>query len=482
MAVDYDLVVIGSSPAGIYAAKRAVQLQARVALITQSEHHYFLPNDTLFNYSLSTIVKFRNSLENNAFVTAVTTVLPYSLSKSEDWIKETNRLVESLNSLSDLAALGVDVIVGKGEFYRLPRVGLKVKERELKSRSFLLATGSNFVPSFVDPNAPKDYLTLRDLDSNELGNLPQNIIIVGGEPLALELAQALTFFGKEITLIVKEDSILSPEDRDIRALMMAQLEANGMNIITDADVSQIKVIDNQKWLQAGDCALSADEIIVADYRQPNIAGLNLAGIDVKYNHQRVYVNEKLQTSNPNIYACGDLIGGYNLPNVAQYEAKVVIKNALFFPWYKVNYHTIPWSISTQLGLARVGLTEKKAKQKYKRIYVVRQYFNNIAQGKILDNNPGMFKLLINSQGEILGCSIFGDRAAELITIPALMMQQKINLDRNPMRGLTSVSIPHVYPSVVEILDNAIDDFYQQKIRENPKLLNRLRTWFSRRKS
>ena len=90
--------------------------------------------------------------------------------------------------------------------------------------------------------------------------------------------------------------------------------------------------------------------------------------------------------------------------------------------------------------------------------------------------------MISNQGEILGCSIFGDRATELITIPALMMQHKIKLDRNPMRGLTSVSIPHVYPSAAEIIDNAIADFYQQKIQENPQLLNRIRTWFSLRKN
>ena len=481
MTVDYDLVVIGSSLAGIYAAKRAVQLQARVALVTQSDR-LFLPNDTLFNCSLSTVGQFRSLLKNNSFIATDHNFSSFSLAKSRDWIEETNIAVQNLNSLSYLAALGVDVIAGKGEFYRLPSLRLRVKKRELKSRNFLLATGSNFAPDFVDSDVLKCYLTLRDLDSYKLGSLPKNIIIIGGEPISIELAQALSFFDKEITLIVKEKSILPQEDKDIRALMMAQLEANGINIYTDADVSQIKAIDNKKWLQVGDIALSADEIIIADYRKPNIAGLNLAGIDIKYDNQRIYVNKKLQTSNPNIYACGDLIGGYSLPNIAQYEAQIIIKNALFFPWYKTNYHTVPWAITTQLSLARVGLNEKQARQKYQKIYVIRQYFNNIAQGKIFDNNPGIFKLLISNQGEILGCSIFGDRATELITIPALMMQHKIKLDRNPMRGLTSVSIPHVYPSAAEIIDNAIADFYQQKIQENPQLLNRIRTWFSLRKN
>ncbi len=481
MAVDYDLVVIGSSLAGIYAAKSAVQLQARVALVTQC-NRFFLPNDALFDYSLGTVGRYNNLLENNYLISTKDTVNPISFSKAEDWIKETNTAVQSLNSLSSLAVLGVDTIVGKGEFYQSSNLELRVKQRIIKSRSFLLATGSNFAPNFTDSHGFKNYLTLRDLSSYELSSLPLSIIIIGSEPVALELAQALSFLGKEITLIVRETRILPQEDKDISALILAQLEGDGINVFTDCDVSQVKTIDNKKWLQAGNYALWADEIIVADYRQPNIAGLNLASIDVKYNNRRVYVNKNLQTNNPNIYACGDLIGGYSLPNVAQYEAKVILKNALFFPWYKTNYHTIPWAILTQPSLARVGLNEQQARQKYEKLYVIRQYFSNVAKAKIFDNNPGMCKLLVNRNGEILGCSIFGDRASELITIPALMMRHKIKLDRNPMRGLTSISIPHVYPTMTEILDNAINSFYQQKIKESPKLLNRLRTWFSWRKN
>ncbi|MGD1918459.1 MAG: hypothetical protein ACFCAD_05985 [Pleurocapsa sp.] len=177
-----------------------------------------------------------------------------------------------------------------------------------------------------------------------------------------------------------------------------------------------------------------------------------------------------------------MIGGYSLPNIAQYEAKVVLKNTLFFSCHKANYYTLPWAILTQPGLARVGLNEKQARYKYKKIYVIKEYFSDTVRATILDRNLGMCKLIVNSKSEILGCAIFGDRAEELITIPALMMQHKIKLDCNPMRGLTSISIPNIYPSMTEILERAIDNFYQQKIQDNPKLLNRLRAWFSLRKN
>ena len=129
-------------------------------------------------------------------------------------------------------------------------------------------------------------------------------------------------------------------------------------------------------------------------------------------------------------------------------------------------------------MARVGLNESQAKQEYgEDIYVVKQYFNNVTQAQILDKTTGLCKLLVRANGEILGCCLVGDRAAELIATIALMMQNKIRLDSNPMRGLTWVSIPTIYPTMTEILHQASNNFYLQKLQRSPKLLNRLRTCF-----
>lgn len=488
MAVDYDLVIIGSSWAGIYAAKNAVQLQARVALITQCDTKY-LPNDILINQSFSEIGRLNYQLWNNPFATASEITSPFvSLPEAKTWAKEFKLVMEATNSLANLAALGVDVIAGKGEFSPLPNLAFNVNQRKLRSRNFLLATGSNFVTKFDPSNTSDGYLTLRDLSQMKLSELPHNIIIVGSDPIALELAQSLTRFAKNITLVVRQPRILPQEDADISILIQAQLEAEGIKIYTNSKVSQIKIIDNQKWLQAGDRALSADEVIFADYREPNILDLNLAQVNVKYDYQRVYVNQKLQTTNPNIYACGDLLGGYSLPNIAKYEVNLILKNTLFFPWYKTNYYYLPWAVLTQPNLARVGLTEKQAKQQLtgkksnKKIYIVKQYFSNLAQAQISDQTTGVCKLVVRENGEILGCSLVCDRAGELITIIAMMIKHKIKLENNPMKGLTSCSIPSIYPSFSTILEQASRNFYQQKLQDNPKLLNRLSTWFSLKKN
>ena len=497
MAVDYDLVIIGSSWEGIYAAKNAVMLQARVALVTQCD----LLNDPLINCGIGEVGRLNYRLADNPFAIELPVDIPsFSFRQGIDWAKEVNEAVQGNNSLSSLAALGVDVIVGSGEFCRLPQLGFNVGKRKLRSRNFLLATGSSFKP---DLNiAPQDYLTPRQL--NRVNDLKQ-VIIIGGDPTGVELAQTLSRFDKQVTLVVRQPRILPQEDLDVAILIQAQLEAEGIKIYTNCPVTQIKTIDGQKWLQAGDRALSADEIIFVDCRQPNVLGLNLAGVGVKSDdalrplytkrypkgiryplgrdRQRILVDRKLQTTNPRIYACGDLIGGYSMPNVTRYEVNLILKNTLFFPWYKTNYHSLPWAIFTQPNLARVGLTQRQAIQQYgDDIYIVKEYFRNVTQAQILERTSGVCKLIVRENGEILGCSIVGDRAAELIAIVALMIRHKIRLDGNPMRGLTSLSIPVVYPSMAEILENSSQNFYYQKLRRNPRLLNRLRSWFSIRKS
>jgi len=476
MAVDYDLVVIGSSWVGIYAAQKAVQLQARVALVTSCDD-LFLPNDALMINTLRKIGCWNDQLANNPATKVSARV---SLATAKNRLNKVTSTIQAKNSLANLAALGVDVIVGQGEFCRLPHLAFQTAQRKLRSRAFLLATGANYVADFADQDA-NDYLTLRDLWQTDLENLGQNIIIIGGDPVALELAQILARFEKTVTLVTAQPRILPQEDPEFALLLQAQLEAEGIRLYLDSPLSQIKTIEGQKWVQAGDRALTADQVILADHRQPNIEGLNLAGVDVKYDRHRVYVNRKLQTSNPSIYACGDLIGGYSLPNIARYEANLILKNTLWFPWYQVNYQTLPWVISTQPTFARVGLTTKQAQKQYgDDLYLVTEYFQDLERSLIADSPTGMCRLLVRESGEIVGCSLIGERAEELITAISLMIQHQIKLESNPMKGLTSLSLPTIYLSESEIWQRVWNNYYQQKLQRHPQLLNRLRSWFSLR--
>ena len=474
MAVDYDLVIVGSSKVGIYAARKAALLQARVALVTQSE--LLLPDNTVIGKAIAEIGQWNYSLSNYASTISTEVV---SLAAAQKRAVKIDRAVQTYNSLADLAALGVDVIADKGEFCRLPQLAFETTKRKLRSRKFLIATGTNFVPEFDSQQDNKEYLTLDELWQTDFAYLGQKIIVVGGDPAALELAQTLVRFQKDVTLVTPQPRILPHEDAEVVLLLQAQLEAEGIKIYTNAPASQIKTIDGQKWLQAGDRALNGEQIIIADYRQPNIAGLNLKGVGVKCDRKRIHVNRQLRTSNPDIYACGDVIGGYSLPTMAQHEANIVLKNTLFLPFYRTNYNSLPWTIATVPNFARVGLTTKQAQAQYDDLYIVREYIADLDRAQISNCTTGMCKLLVRKNGEIVGCSLIGDRAEELIVSVSLMIRHKIKLYSNPMKGLTSASVA-VYPSMSEIWQRAGDNFYRQKLQRS-QLLNRLRSWHSWRK-
>ncbi|MGV2827049.1 dihydrolipoyl dehydrogenase family protein [Myxosarcina sp. GI1(2024)] len=482
MAVDYNLVVIGSSWEGIYAAATAAHLQARVALVTQSEAEY-LDNNSLVGHSINEVARWHYWQRKNPLAIAFDNLPNPCLTEARNWGRIVNATVNAEHSLASLAALGVDVILDKGEFCRLPKLAFTTSNRKLRSHKYLLATGAKFSVEPIDGIDRTNYFTLEDLwQMEDLETLPQRITIVGGSLLSLEVAQTLARFDKDITLVFKERRILPQEEPETSRLIQAQLEAEGIEILTDSPVTQIKEIAGTQWLQAGDRAIETELIFFGDRRIPNIDGLNLAGVEVKYNRDRLIVNSKLQTTNPDLYACGDLLGGYSMKNIARYEVNIALRNALFIARFKTDYYYLPWAIFIQPNIARVGMTEAQARINYRDLYVVKLDLNGVARARILGETTGLCKLLVNKNGAILGCTLICDRATELIGAIAIAMQHKIKLNRNSLAGLLEVNFPNVYPSLAEIWQQAAANYYLQKMQQNPILLNFLETWFSFRKN
>ena len=485
MAVDYDLVVIGCSREGIYAAATAARLQARVALVTQNIEDNSYLTESLFCHSLAQIAYFVNYNQKNTFgIYSQPKIWEFpELTKTRNWWQAVNSSLAEENSLHSLAILGVDIVYGKGEFCRLPEQALIVEKRKLRSRGYLIATSSYSVRESQAVIGDCGYLTLRDLyQKQDLSTLPSHLTIVGDSFDSLMTAQSLARLGKQVILILEEKRLLPSEDTEASILIQAQLEAEGVKILPNAFIEQSKILGEKKWLQAGNYALETDEIILTGKKQPNIQGLNLAGVGVNCNTNGITVNSKLQTSNPQIYACGDVLGGYYLSNVAQYEANIALRNALFLPWFKTDYTCLPWAILTQPNLARVGMTESQARQRYgDNLSVVRQYCKDTTHAQITGNTTGLCKLLILPQGEIIGAYLVGENAAELISAIALMMKSKIKLSKNTIQGLLKLDFPSVYPSFAEIIQNSAAAYQQQKLANHQNLQNWLATWFELRR-
>ena len=425
MPVEYDLIVIGASPEGIYAALTATSFNARVALVEKP----LASNQEISNRSLARLANLYHQYTTEFGLDSLGT--SFNLAQ----VKLATELILSAiaegHSPARLGNLGVDIIEGQSEFCRLPDLALMTKDRPLRARAYLIATGS--VPAIPYSSRLQEIGYLTPLSIWQEDNLlcfPKNLIVVGGTPSALELAQSFARLGKNITMVVEEQGILPQEDPEVSLLIQAQLEAEGVKIMTLAPLTQVKEIEGKKWVQAGTQALESDDILIAGVGQPNVDSLNLEGVGVKFGKDGILINEKMQTTNPIIYACGDVVGGYPLSHIACSEADMAVKNALFLPLFKVDYNSIPWTIFTDPQVARVGMTAIQARRCYgDEVKVVREYFKNIPLAQVLTKTTGFCQFMIGSRSEILGAYIVGSEAGELIGAIALAMRQKITLDK-----------------------------------------------------
>ncbi|PZV21649.1 MAG: mercuric reductase [Snowella sp.] len=353
------------------------------------------------------------------------------LAKTQNLVDTISKTDFQSDQLAVLAASGVDVILGSGYFSSSPQLSFAIDNRNLRSRSYLLATGS--IPSI--PQIPgleqAEYLTLSSLGQSQFDQSIKTWTILGATPNAIAFAQYLSSLKQRVIILTKNAHILPQEDHEIAHLLKAQLEAMGIQVITQVKIQEVKTVNSKKRIILEKQVIESDEILLTSEASPQTNSLNLNEVNVKFDQTRIFTNSQLQTNNPQIYACGSLLGGYNISEIAEYEAGVAVNNALFSTKINLNYSLIPYGFSLYPNFARIGLTEIQARQKSDtNIQIFKIYFNKSHnQTQLLDTITGICKLIINSKQEILGVHILENQAAELITLFALAIQQNIKLDQ-----------------------------------------------------
>lgn len=507
MTFDYDLVIIGSSPAAIYAAKTAARWQARVALVQpeSSQMNWLMPSSLYGRAAINLLdsrlgdtnwgkvdwgeVDWGKTKDNLGWSeSANQTQLPDSSFSGLSQLDRLNSIstgfesIREQNATAVLASAGIDVIAGNGQFIPKPRLAFEVNNRLLRSRAYLLATGSHpAIPSDIpELTAPNSLLRteIENFITRPISSIPKSLIVIGAEPRGIELAQTFARLGSQVTLIVPSATLLPAEDPEAAQLILAQLEVEGVDILLDTQVTQIKSIDNKKWVQAGDRAIDADEILLAAGYQPNIESLNLERVGVEYAEMseiraighHLQVNRKMQTTNPRIYACGEVAGGYSFPHVAECEARIALKNALFLPICKVDYSTIPWALFSKPQLARVGLTEPQARRRYgEDIVVLRKYFKSVTAAALRGETTGFCKIIARSNGKIVGVHIVGPEATELIHSFTLMIKNGIKVG-------AIASVPHIWPTLSEINRQTAELWQRDRLRPWQNFLEAFFNW------
>lgn len=507
MAFDYDLVILGGSLAARHAAAKAIHLGARVALVEPAAQNIHQ------NIELPLLrqVAFRH-LRTLVEQTEKAAVLGWPQSAVDDsarwetalvWLRETTEMIagnESVGySLTQLAASGVDVVLGEAAFHpesrrkrrsdssrssNYPPVVL-ANGRYLRSRKYLLATAAQTVIPNIEGLSATHYRTIDSFWQNPWTMLPRHLIVLGSDPRGIELAQLFNRLGSQVTLLIRGPQLLPDEDASTIALLQAHLEAEGVQILTQTQVTQARQIGDQTWIQAGDRALPADALLLATRMAANLTGLNLKAIGIE-EELNLRVNQKLQTRNPHLYACGDVLGGYALPHLAEQEADIAVNHALFGAFGRIfagvadrisdriNYRQIPWAMFTSPTLVRIGLTESQARAVYgKEVVVVQQSLQGLSRAQVQQETIGFCKLILRHNGEILGGHSLSPQAEEWMGAVALAMQHRIKLGAiDPAAFMSS--------SFAEILAQLIRQWQQQRLPSWQRDL--WESWFNARRS
>ncbi len=469
-----DLVVIGGGAAGLVVASVASQLGLKTTLIEADPH---LGGDCL-HYGC---VPSKALIQVGRVAATVRGAARYGLSARLEEVQLERvmaRVAEVIGTIQQhddperFRSYGCEVIFGRATFTGVDTVG--VEGRSLRARRFVLATGSSaFVPP-VEGLAEAGFVTNREMFA--LHDLPRRLAVVGGGPIGVELAQAMARFGSQVTIIQRGPRLLPREDEDVVVALQAQLAAEGITFLFDAELKRVSVEAGMRVLHCttpeGEQRLAADQILMAVGRAPNLQGLGLDAAGVAHDRRGVTVDARLRTSNPRIYACGDVCGPYQFTHMAEYQAGIVIANALFRMPKRVDYRVVPWVTYTDPELARVGLSEAEAREQGIEVEVQRFDFTANDRAVIEGESAGFVKLLLRrgprwrGGGRIVGAAILGRHGGELLPELVLAMRRGLRV------GDLAAAV-HAYPTRADAVRRGANRHFA------PALFGRLSRWLVR---
>lgn len=483
MSVEYDLIILGATPAGIHAAISAASLKARVALVTQGISSSSATEETHYHALLEvaqTVAQVRHNLAAPWWAMS-SAIAPLKWEAMHQWRQMVALNLNTLRSSPSLAYRGIDVIFGMGEFCRKPARGVVAEGRFMQARAYLLATGHQSAQPAIDGLESVGYLTSETLPlglnfQQKLDVKNPHLVILGSGKTAVELAQSLTQLGIAITLIAGNSLLLPDLDREVVHWIKAQLEGVGVRVITNIPVQQVRSHANQKVIQVGQQTIQADEIIVAVGHSPNVASLNLEAVGVRWTAQGIWHSDSLQTTNSRIYTCEGRVGLECWTQAAIHEATIAVKNALFGSWFKPNYPSIPLTIRAP-ELAWVGLTEAQAMERFgKNAIVLQRSFNTLLKAQYTNDLTGFCKLILHRNGSLLGAHLLGAQSSETINILALAMQQRLKV-----KALGTLVPPS--STFAEIIHQTAQDYRQMRFQRNSFLWQDLLDhWFDLRRA
>ncbi len=475
----YNLVIIGAGTAGLVTAAIASALGAKVALI---ERH-LMGGDCLNVGCVPSKGVIRAAKAWNAVKEATKFGLHVPPNLERDFGKAMARMrklrakISHVDSAHRYTKLGVDVYVGNGQFTGSDTV--EVNGTTLQFSKAVICTGARAAAPPIPGLEDAGYLTNETVFS--LTDLPPRIGIIGAGPIGCEMAQSFARFGSEVFLFERSDHVLPREDSDAAAVVQAQMKEDGVQFVFDSQVQSIEQRNNDKVIKYETNGtmqeIVVDEILVGVGRAPNVEGLGLEKMGVEFDPRSgVKVNARLQTTNPKIYAAGDICFPFKFTHTADALAQIVIQNALFPHPLGLGYAStenliIPWATYTQPEIAHVGMYEQDARNKGIEIDTFTFHLNEVDRA-ILDGEDEGFARVHVKKGtdQILGATIVASHAGDMISEYTVAMKGGLGLN-------TIAGTIHPYPTQAEVIKKTANAWRKTTLSETKKqFLTKLFSW------
>jgi pyruvate/2-oxoglutarate dehydrogenase complex dihydrolipoamide dehydrogenase (E3) component len=456
----YHLVVIGGGTGGLVTAAAAAGLGAKVALI---ERH-LLGGDCLNVGCVPSKALLRAARAWHDARTAAARFGGPAATGDGDFgaVMERMRRVRAglapIDSAARFASLGVDVFLGSGRF--TGAAAIDVQGTELRYRRAVIATGARASAPPIPGLAEAGYLT------NEtvfwLTERPQHLVIIGAGPIGCELAQAFARFGSRVTLLDVAPRILPRDDPAASAVIARALERDGVEIRCAVQSLRIEANGAVKRVLFEQDVVDCDAILVAAGRKPNVDGLGLEAAGIAYDAAGVKVDDRLRTSNPRVYAVGDVCSAFHFTHIADRHARHVVQNALFFGRARTSSIVVPWVTYTSPEVAHVGMREEDARTQNVEIDTMMLSLEHVDRA-ILDNEEEGFLRVHLKKGteQILGATLVAEHAGEMIAEITLAITSGLGL------GAIGGTI-HSYPTQAEVFRKAADQWRRGKLTARVK--------------
>ena len=439
--VIYDIAVIGAGSAGLSVAAAAAQFGEKVVLFEKGK----MGGDCLNvgcvpSKALIAAAKSAQAQRSSAPFGIVAVEPRVDYAKVMQYVHNVISKIAPNDSVERFEGLGVKVVQAEAKFIS-PRM-IEANGKTFKARRFVIATGSRAgippIPGLKDVA----YLTNETLFDNRI--MPSRLIVIGGGPIGLEMAQAHHRLGAKVT-VLEAFKAMAKDDPELSAIVIDNLRSEGIDLRENV---AIESVTNSRTgvsvtLKSGE-AIEASHILVAAGRVPNVEGLNLDAAGIEYDKRGIKVDVGLRTTNRRAYAAGDIAGGLQFTHVAGYHAGLFIRSALFRLPVKNRTDIIPWVTYTDPELANVGLSETDARKLHANaIKVLRWNFADNDRAQAEGKTKGLIKVIIGNRGIIIGAGIAGPQAGELIAPFVLAVAQKIKIS-----AFANLVLP--YPTLSEV--------------------------------